>query len=543
MSNRRDFLKTLGISAASLAASEGANAKPVKRAGDKEKRPNIILLLTDQQRLSALGSYGATVCQTPNLDRLADEGVRFENAYTSCPLCSPARASIMTGLHIHAHRIGANINNFGCNLSQLPDGPDLLSRRLASAGYACGYTGKWHLGTCPKSLAGPVPPQYAMPSTRGFTGQNFPGHGGGGFRYPEYEAYLRELGCEHKVRPHKTDGEKIRHYGVLEGPVEASVPYFLAEHTIGMIDEFVSQDQPFFIWHNNWGPHEPYYVPQSYYDAYKDVEIPQWENYDWRPDNPHGPDQIKRHPSADRLHWEDWQESIRHYYAFATLIDEQFGRIFEHLKKRGIDDNTIIIFSSDHGETLGSHGGLVDKGWCHYEEIQHVGLIVKDPRQKKRGTVTELASLLDLYPTILEYAGAKSGAKKVHGRSLRPLVEGRETAWRDSVFVEFFGLGNLATNMVTCRHGQMKYGWTCSNKDELYDLENDPYEMDNLIDNPRYAQEVELMRRHIYTFMVESQYPGTSIFLSTRLGYSGERQHLHSPAPTPRKDFRVPMGW
>lgn len=548
LGSRRNFLKTVGLSAVSLAASEFARAdqRAVSDKADK-KRPNIILFLTDQQRLSAISAYGQTVCKTPTLDRLAAEGIRFENAYTACPLCSPARASLMTGKHIHAHGVGVNSHNFGCDNDQLPDSPNLLSRRLQAAGYRCGYTGKWHLGDRPSRDTGSaIDPQYAMPSTRGFTGQDFPGHGDGGFGFPEYQEYLKKLGCCHKVRPHATDGLKIRRYGVLEGPVESTVPYFLAEHTISLIDQFAEQGQPFFIWHNNWGPHEPYYVPEQHYNMYQNMEIPPWENYRWRPQNPYGPDQLIRHPNVDDLAWEAWAESIRHYYAFATLIDEQMGRILVHLQKTGLADNTIIMFCSDHGETLGSHGGLTNKGWCHYEEIQRIGMIIKDPRQtgKSNGSgkvFTELVSLLDLHPTILDYAHGDYDKNQIHGRSLVELVEGKTTRWRDTIFVEFFGLANMATNMITCRHGHIKYGYTCSNKDELYDLARDPQEMTNLIDDPHYAEIAELMKRRIYTFMVRTGYPGIHNYLTSRLGYSGERQYVYGPDPVDRHGFLVDM--
>lgn len=539
-------MKTLGLGAVSLAAADLAQAnqdpdcspatfhnKPAKDS------PNIIFIFTDQHRLSAIGAYGKTVCRTPHLDKLAAKGVRFENAYTSCPLCSPARATVMTGQHIHTHRVGANIGEFDCNISQLPDNPDLLSRKLGAAGYQCGYSGKWHLGTRGRGN------NYALPSTRGFVGQDFPGHGGGGFGYPEYREWLKQRNFTHRVIPHKTDGIKIRNYGVLEGPAESTVPHFLTDHTISMIDQFQAQGQPFFIWHNTWGPHEPYYVPEKYYNMYKDVEIPPWPNYDWRPENPYNPDQLKRHPNVDALTWEDWAESIRHYYAFTTLIDDQIGRLMDHLEKKGLTDNTIIIFSSDHGETQGSHGGLTDKGWNHYEEIQRIGLIVMDPRQKqanKRGVViNEFASLVDIYPTILSYASAPYDTGRIHGRSLVDLAEGKKVKWRDSVFVEFFGLSHMSTNMITCRHGQIKYGYTCSNKDELYDLAKDPYEMTNLIDDPKYGEIAQNMRRRIYTFMDKTNYPGKGNFLRSRFGYSSERQYRYSPDPVNPKDFIIEM--
>ena len=535
ITSRRDFLKMVGISAVAVSASSVVEAARRASVGHDGKRPNIILFLTDQQRLSAIGAYGKTVCKTPVIDKLAADGVLFKNAYTACTLCSPARASIITGQHIHKHMVGANSYEFGCNVSELPDGPGLLPRKLLAAGYRCGYTGKWHIGS-----------RTSLPSSVGFEGVDFGGHGGGGFGYPEYKAYLKKHGYVHKVRKHAKDGVKIRNYGVLEDVVESSVPYYLAENTISLIDQFDNAGEPFFIWHNNWGPHEPYFVPEKYYEMYKDVDIPQWASYRWKPENPYGPDQVKRHPNHDQLQWEDWAESIRHYYGFATLIDEQIGRVMEHLEKKGIADNTIIIFSSDHGETLGSHAGLTDKGWSHYEEIQHVGLIVKDPRKGRQGgkggrVVDKLVSTLDIYPTVLDYACGQYDSSKIHGRSLEGLIEGRKTKWRDSVFVEFFGLGHMSTNMITCRHGDIKYGYTCSNKDELYDLARDPHEMTNLLDDPEYAKIADTMRKRIYTFMVKTRYPGVHNYLYTRLGYSSERQYLHGLDPVNMADFLVEL--
>jgi len=496
---------------------------PNVRRASPDDRPNILFFFTDEHRLSALGCYGETPCETPHIDRLADEGVRFETAYTCCPVCTPARASFMTGLYPHAHGMTANLRELGTNVSELPDSPHLLSRRLAAAGYRCGYTGKWHLGEGDEWFGQKL--DKALPSTRGFDGIDFPGHGGGGFGFPEYKAYLEQHGWEHKLKPTKTPGQQCMPLGLLEGPVESTVPYFLAEHTIGLINRYKDSGEPFFIWHNNWGPHEPYYVPEAHYEHYLAKEIPPWPNYDWPARAINGPHQAKLHPRADELTWADWADAIRHYYAFTTLIDEQLGRVLAHLDATGLAKNTAIIFSSDHGETLGSHGGLIDKGWHHFEEIQRIGLIIKDPRGfgpkgLKAGSVPkQWASLLDLHPTVLDLAlpGQGYDAERLHGRSLLPLLRGETTTGRDEILVEFGGLGPAMT-LLTYRHKDLKYGWNVVNRDELYDLAADPHEMHNLIDDPAYAAALREIRERFYACLDHLGHYARGTFGKSRLG-------------------------
>lgn len=158
-------------------------------------RTNVLFILTDQHRLEAVSSYGDTVCQTPNIDRLADEGVQFDRAYTSCPVCTPARASIMTGQFPHSHGMCDNVANLGCSVHSIPDQSGLLSRQLDDAGYNCGYTGKWHLtpGDSNTEIFGREIEQ-TLPSDVGFEGHDLPGHGDGGWQYSEYQSYLDENG-------------------------------------------------------------------------------------------------------------------------------------------------------------------------------------------------------------------------------------------------------------------------------------------------------------------------------------------------------------
>ena len=472
-------------------------------------QPNILLILTDQHRLSAVGCYGETPCRTPNIDRLAQDGVRFENTYTTFPVCSPARGTIMTGQYAHTHGISSNTRTVGASLHGIHDRPGLLSRRMRAAGYTCGYTGKWHLGDLEEDLFDVRIPQ-SLPSDVGFIGQDFPGHGAGGFQFEAYQTYLKENGWQHQLKYEKplVQGNM---YGVLQGPTESTMPYFLTNHTLDLIDQC---EEPFFIWHNFWGPHAPYFVPQEYYNRYKDVEIPEWPNYRWDSRGISGPHQVKIQPDHETNDWDFWAEIIRHYYAFATLIDDQIGRMIDHLTKTGKLDNTIIMFAADHGETLGSHGGLTDKGWHFFEEIQRIPFIVRSPHGK-RGLVREdFISLADFYPTILDYAGIES--QECHGQSVRPLIEGRPIAWRDSVVTEFLGLGGLSATMISIRKGNIKYGWNASGRDELYDLHADPFEMENRIASDDYQSTLAEMRITLGEWMVETNYKGLDMYCQSR---------------------------
>jgi arylsulfatase A-like enzyme len=486
------------------------------------QQPNILLILTDQHSLSAVGCYGQTPCQTPNLDRLAEQGVRFETAYTVCPVCSPARATVMTGVYPHTHGICSNVHNLGCSVHELADRPALLSRRLQAAGYRCAYTGKWHLGTDAEVAFG-APNQPSLPKSVGFEGQSFPGHGNGGFHYPEYKRYLQERGFEHRVTELGKRPKPVWLYGLLDGPTESTVPHFLADHTMSCMDDLSASGSPFFAWHNFWGPHGPYYVPREFYAIYENIDIPEWPNFQWPAGQINGPHQVKRHSDADELSWDDWAEAVRYYYAFATLIDHQIGRILDHIERTGLAENTVVVFTADHGETLGTHGGLTDKGWHHFEEIQRIPFIVRLPAryygaERQPGDVLqEWVSLVDLYPTFLDLAGTDVPQANTHGRSLVPLIGGRDADWRRRIVVEFNGVNSLATSMVTAREGSLKYGWNCSNTDELYDLASDPYETTNLIADVSYATQVLHMRQVLQEWMTDTGYPGLRMYQQSRM--------------------------
>jgi arylsulfatase A-like enzyme len=477
---------------------------------------NILFIMTDQHRLSAVGAYGETPCKTPNIDRIAREGVLFRNAYSVCPVCSPARGSILTGVYPHTHGISANLDEIGCTRHEITDDPSLLPRRMQSAGYGTGYTGKWHLCNPEQSRFAPrIKP--GLPINVGFEkGNNFSGHGEAGEEYSEYLEWLKSKGYDNKVLPWAETTQPIRDgFNILDIPTEYTVPGFLVDSVKNMMRAFKAEDKPFFISLNFWGPHNPYHVTKELLDQYKDIPIPPWPNFEWPSREIQGPHHVKIHWEKEKFSWQDWEMAVRYYYARTSMIDSQIGHLIEYMKEEGFLENTDIVFSADHGETLGSHGGLLDKGWHHFEEIQRIPLLVRFCDGRHMGTERdEFISQADLYPTFCDLAGADYDENSIHGKSLIPLLENRAEEWRETVVTEFLGLGGLGTSMKTIRKGNIKYGCNISgHKDELYDLEKDPYEMMNEIENPAYKDIVKEMKEELIVWMKETKDQALRSFL------------------------------
>jgi len=473
---------------------------------------NILFIFTDQHRCDAVGTYGAPVCKTPNLDRLAGRGVVFDRAYTTCSVCSPARGTIMTGQYPHTHKVTTNIHGPGCEMSEFQVAPHILPEQLKGAGYNLGYAGKWHLGV--KSL----------PKHFGFEGHNFPGHGGGGFKYPEFNEYLKSRGLSYEIEEKTLSGG--HRGGVIHGPVEATVPYFLAEEVIRRMDRFAKdfreKGRPFFIWCNFWGPHPPYLATEEYVRMYEDVPIPEHGNFrDDKQNKPAIHRKVMRPDCVDRP-WEFWQDRIRLSHAFTTMIDDQIGRILGHLSDLGLDGDTLVVFAADHGDALGMHGGLMDKCYFMYEETYRIPMIIAAPGMRSGEREQRFVSLADVMPTILDAAGI-TPPDTVQGRSLFPLLDGDsgDISWRDHVVAEAHGM-HLLVSQRMIRHGHYKYVFNATDIDEFYALDNDPWEMNNLVDDPAYREVRHRMMVMLHRWMVDTRDRLRSVFEWT-LGREGVR--------------------
>lgn len=466
-------------------------------------KKNILMILTDQHTYTTLSTYGTSVCHTPHLDQLAMESIVFDRAYTVCPICTPARASIQTGVYPSKHGMVTNIYTKGCIVHELPDSEHLLSRRLIEQGYLIGYTGKWHLGAGRNRqfLGGVEYPWIAellstsgLPSDVGYEGDDFPGHGGIGDQYEFFHQYLKQKG---KVYQTNILHEGYPRASEITSGLDTAVPHFLVDQAIQKLDDFKNRQKPYFYMLNFWQPHEPYDVPTEFLDRYRDLELDPWETFSQDTEQLPMIHQVERGMKGD---WNKIQQFIRYYYAAITQIDYEIGRLFDYLKQSNLYENTVIIFSADHGETLGVHAGLTDKGLDMFEETVHIPLYLKIPGVKPRRQ-QHLVQTCDLYSTVLDIAGAKRELIERDGQSLLRTLE--EESWRHVVVSESSGLDFMSYTQRMIRDDRYKFVFHVGDKDELYDLLYDPHETTNLSIQRDYATRCISMLHELKRWLID----------------------------------------
>ena len=460
-------------------------------------RPNILWIGLDQIRFDTPGCNGNSVCRTPNTDRLAASGVNFTGAYTPSSLCTPARASMFTGLFAFTNGMGTNCDMYHSLAAELPDPGMLLHPRLQQAGYRCGYVGKWHVGT----EKGPV--DY------GFEGMN-----GGGYgnlpTEPEFIEYLEANGLSYEIRDriHINADEKMLMAGVWDGRTESTPPHYLAERTIEMMEQYAAGDQPFFLTCQFWGPHGPHLPSREYAGMHDRDAIEPWESFD--DDGSGKPAFIRRMRDCffrpDRQGWADWREVVGLYYDFTAMIDAEIGRILDRLEQLGLAGNTVIVFTTDHGDMTGSHGRLTDKGLM-YQEAHRIPLIVAWPGQFAGGrTCDELVYNMDVFPTLLDVLGMPDSS--LDGVSFLPVLRGEDMPDpREDLLLEFHGIRYLYSQRGLVTRDGWKYIFTPGDNDEVYDLTTDPAELHNRIDDPACAEKVAELRERLKRAVVAARDP------------------------------------
>lgn len=440
------------------------------------ERPNVLVVLTDDQRWDAMGCAGNNIIQTPNMDRLAAEGTIFAKAFSTTAICCASRASIFTGMYAASH----GIEDF-----RVPLPEELLERSypqlLRSAGYRTGFVGKWGLG-------GELP-RETFDSFEGFSGQG---------------KYFQEV----------------------EGR-EEHLTKLLGDQSINFIEGSSSQ-KPWCLTVSFKAPHVQDGDPRQYlYDPalenfYKDVIFDQPATAD--PAHFEGLPEFIRN-SEGRKRWDirfpdeaTYQRSMRGYYRLVTGIDRALGRILEALEREGYASNTVVLFTSDHGVYLGAHG-LAGK-WLMHEESIRVPMLIRDPRIKAddRASVREAMALnIDVAPTVLSLAGVTAPAT-VQGQSLAPLLRAGHVPWRREWYYEHhFGTDRPAP--IPANEGIRNSGWKYIRYvgreplfEELYDLENDPVEAHNLANDPAAKDRLHEMRERwrIWHGALENWKPGAT---------------------------------
>ena len=444
------------------------------------KPPNILWICTDQQRWDTLGCYGNSFVNTPNIDSLA------ENAFSQSPICTPSRASFLTGRYPRTTRCRQNGQD-------IPPDERLVTRLLKDAAdYVCGLSGKLHISTCNPSVTPGTEPRI----DDGYDAFHWSHHPGPDWPTNEYIHWLTEQGV--KFETPSFNGSRYVQAGM---PAEHHQTTWCAQKAINFIEMNSDKDHPWLFSVNMFDPHHAFDPPVEYLERYLDKldQIP-LPNYTDGELNGKSPFQQNDHQRAyntpglfpfTEMSEADHRLVIAAYWAMVDLIDAQVGRMVSALEETGQLENTIVIFMSDHGEMLGDHG-IYLKGPYFYEPAVHVPLIISMPGTIQSGVRrSALVELTDIAPALLE-AGGYPVDPGMQGRSLWPLLTSAEDSHREDVYCEYYNAmpwhkhpTAQATMVRTEQHKiVVTHGVGVS---ELYDLEADPAETVNQWDNSDYV--------------------------------------------------------
>ncbi|HPN84196.1 MAG TPA: sulfatase-like hydrolase/transferase [Victivallales bacterium] len=439
-----------------------------------DSRPNILLLMTDQQRGDCLGIEGHPVLQTPYLDELGTSGFHFTKAYSACPVCVPARRTLMTGKKPVSHGV---LNNYGTRLEG-PTLPEVLSR----AGYQTHFSGKLHLWPFRK-LYGFNSADYANnPDCRRHVAT-------------DYTRFLESKGL---TGVWDAESHGISNNGFPARPFQLEERYHFSNWVTDCGINFIERRDPtvpFFLKLSYLAPHHPLVPPQAYWDRYMNMDLPEPKVADWARvfDRPQrgipvdNPGRVYFDPAVQKQMQAGYYGSINH-------VDNQIGRIFNAIPKN-VMKNTIVIFLSDHGEMLGDHQWVCK---CNaFEPSIRIPFLIKMPdsmglkQKRKIGAVVEL---MDVMPTVLDAVGLDI-PDSVDGKSLMPLLTGEKKSVRNYLHGECSNIKTLNSGMQYLTDGRKKYIYYPGTGEEHYfDIENDPCEMTNLAGKPEFAKEIKNWR-------------------------------------------------
>lgn len=515
-------------------------------------RPNFIFITTDQQRWDAVGLHNP-ILKTPNMDRLANEGVRFSRAYPTNAICMPARASMITGRSQRGHQVF----NHDVNLSEaIP----VLGDSLQEAGYDTALIGKAHFRTA--DIENVLPdqpppgskiredglwygPYYGFGHTEIHTGHAYPA---GHWRvwlernHPEGLTLWRK---ENALEP--PSGAYTSWKNAI--PAEWHYTRWTADRTVDWLRNR-STEQPFFLWMSFADPHQPFAPPRPYCDMYPLDEMPdplpredvsnKPPHYGWARDGkPYGGYNTHEGWDGDRM-----KEIISHYYGLTTFIDDAIGILFEELDAQGLWENTHVVFTSDHGEGLNDHG-IAAKPMMSYECVNRVPFYWRQPGTPHPRVYVGVMTHLDLTPTFLDLAGGEP-LVGMEGRSFTGTLSGSADPHRDAIIVERIsvigGEHTMKVKMLVTddwkllHYGSAAYG-------ELYNVIDDPQDLRNLWDDPVHQDVRRRLTDRLLAELIDTELGDPSLILDTRpFGGALRDRRQMEPQPEIRSDLADQLG-
>ncbi len=476
--NRRGFLKTAGSGLAALSLFNAAVNAGSAEDENKTKR-NIVLVLSDDHRYDFMSfmEEAPDFLQTPNMDRMARQGAHFANAFVSTSLCSPSRASILTGQYMHHHGIVDNQR-------PAPEGTVFFPQYLQKNGYQTAFIGKWHMGH-----------EHDDPRPGFNHWESFKGQG------TYFNPALNINGKRQNFEGYTTD--------------------VLTDRALAWLEEGRNPDQPFFMYLSYKAVHYPFQPAPRNLGRYKNAEIERPEtmanterNYQTQPHwvrerrySIHGIDHMETGP-FDNDPVPSFDELYRQYTETVHGLDENLGRVLNYLDDSGLSESTLVIYLGDNGFELGEHG-FYDKRDA-FEESIRIPMLAYAPGMIEPGTtVQEMVQNIDIAPTLLAAAGMQAPqAAKMDGQSFLPLMLGESIPWRDHILYEYYWEWNFPAtpSIFAIRDERYKYIYYHGvwDHDGFYDLKTDPLERHNLINIPGYREKIDVMKKRLFDELEDS---------------------------------------
>jgi arylsulfatase A-like enzyme len=469
------FLALFALAVASMpsgARQRGAQA-------GQSTPPNIVFIMSDDHAAHAISAYGSRLIKTPNIDRLAKEGMKFDNCFVTNSICTPSRAAILTGKYSHLNGVPV--------FNHIDNTQPMLPKYLRAAGYHTGMIGKWHLGGNRPEVGG---------EPAGFDYWNIlPGQGA------YFDPVMIEMGERKKITGYTTDIITDLAIRFLQGR---------------------PQGKPFFLMYHHKAPHRNWQPDEKHRKQFENVVVPEPATFNddyagrsdaarqatMRIDRDLNDNDLKMKPPAglsgpELKKWK-YQRYMRDYLACVAAVDDNIGRFLDWLDRNGLSQNTMVIYTSDQGFFLGEHN-FFDKRFM-YEESLRMPFLIRWPGKIKAGSVNKAMILnVDFAPTMLDAARVKVPAD-MQGRSFLPLLEGRTPKdWRTAMYYRYYHPGH---HNVAAHYGvrDSRYKLIYFNKLdqwELYDLRKDPREMRNVYRDPAYAKIVEKLKKELYRLKKE----------------------------------------